>query len=252
MFMSSFRHIFFGHSYTQQTRLSVLAVSSFRCQRSQPILSRLLSPNRPTHTHLHHTLHTNPRLKMAIPNIKLNSGDDMPQVGFGLWKVDGPAAADTVYNAIKAGYRLFDGACGKYPALPLSFCPWFSPLWNRPEAPLETGQDTPVLVGVAPLSPLKRGVGQGVRTSAGQGVYSGTQKPTPLRFTRLRKVLSRLLGGKFALLRLSSQSSPRGQERDRDYEGAQYRLKGQKPGPAFLEYPSIYPAMPHAQISLRQ
>ena len=57
---------------------------------------------------------------MAIPNIKLNSGDDMPQVGFGLWKVDGPVAADTVYNAIKAGYRLFDGACGEYqpPSIP--------------------------------------------------------------------------------------------------------------------------------------
>jgi hypothetical protein len=50
---------------------------------------------------------------VAVPNIKLNSGHDMPQVGFGLWKVDTSIAADTVYNAIKAGYRLFDGACGK-------------------------------------------------------------------------------------------------------------------------------------------
>lgn len=47
------------------------------------------------------------------PVIKLNSGYDMPQVGFGLWKVDNAIAADVVYNAIKAGYRLFDGACGK-------------------------------------------------------------------------------------------------------------------------------------------
>ncbi|KAI0151692.1 NADP-dependent oxidoreductase domain-containing protein [Xylariaceae sp. FL1272] len=45
------------------------------------------------------------------PTIKLNSGHEMPQVGFGLWKVDNAVAADTVYNAIKAGYRLFDGAC---------------------------------------------------------------------------------------------------------------------------------------------
>ncbi|ROT35001.1 NAD(P)H-dependent D-xylose reductase [Sodiomyces alkalinus F11] len=45
-----------------------------------------------------------------IPTIKLNSGYDMPQVGFGLWKVDNAIAADTVYNAIKTGYRLFDGA----------------------------------------------------------------------------------------------------------------------------------------------
>lgn len=35
----------------------------------------------------------------------------MPIVGFGLWKVNNETCADTVYNAIKAGYRLFDGAC---------------------------------------------------------------------------------------------------------------------------------------------
>ncbi|KAK3394433.1 NADP-dependent oxidoreductase domain-containing protein [Podospora didyma] len=45
------------------------------------------------------------------PSIKLNSGYEMPQVGFGLWKVDNAIASDVVYNAIKAGYRLFDGAC---------------------------------------------------------------------------------------------------------------------------------------------
>ncbi|KAF4981241.1 hypothetical protein FZEAL_2929 [Fusarium zealandicum] len=47
----------------------------------------------------------------SVPSIKLNSGYEMPQVGFGLWKVDNATCADTVYNAIKAGYRLFDGAC---------------------------------------------------------------------------------------------------------------------------------------------
>lgn len=41
----------------------------------------------------------------------------MPQVGFGLWKVENAAAADTIYNAIKVGYRLFDGAAGKYKIL---------------------------------------------------------------------------------------------------------------------------------------
>lgn len=46
-----------------------------------------------------------------VPSIKLNSGYEMPQVGFGLWKVDRATCADTVYNAIKAGYRLLDGAC---------------------------------------------------------------------------------------------------------------------------------------------
>lgn len=49
---------------------------------------------------------------MAPPNIKLSNGHEMPQVGFGLWKVDNATCADTVYNAIKVGYRLFDGACG--------------------------------------------------------------------------------------------------------------------------------------------
>jgi hypothetical protein len=54
------------------------------------------------------------------PVIKLSSGHDMPQVGFGLWKVDNAVASDVVYNAIKAGYRLFDGACGKSPLSALS------------------------------------------------------------------------------------------------------------------------------------
>ncbi|KAI0785056.1 Aldo/keto reductase [Abortiporus biennis] len=39
------------------------------------------------------------------------TGQKMPLVGFGLWKVNKDTCADTVYNAIKAGYRLFDGAC---------------------------------------------------------------------------------------------------------------------------------------------
>lgn len=45
-----------------------------------------------------------------MATIKLNSGYDMPQVGFGCWKVDKATCADTIYNAIKVGYRLFDGA----------------------------------------------------------------------------------------------------------------------------------------------
>ncbi|KAK9449617.1 NADP-dependent oxidoreductase domain-containing protein [Limtongia smithiae] len=47
---------------------------------------------------------------ISVPKIRLASGFDMPQVGFGLWKVPRDTAADTVYNAIKLGYRLFDGA----------------------------------------------------------------------------------------------------------------------------------------------
>lgn len=51
---------------------------------------------------------------MTSPTVKLNSGYDMPLCGFGLWKVSNDTCADTVYNAIKAGYRLLDGACGMY------------------------------------------------------------------------------------------------------------------------------------------
>ncbi|KAK7422711.1 NAD(P)H-dependent D-xylose reductase (XR) [Neonectria punicea] len=47
---------------------------------------------------------------MAPSTVKLASGHEMPLVGFGLWKVPADQAAETVYNAIKAGYRLFDGA----------------------------------------------------------------------------------------------------------------------------------------------
>jgi len=39
------------------------------------------------------------------------TGQKMPLVGFGLWKITKSTCADTVYNAIKTGYRLFDGAC---------------------------------------------------------------------------------------------------------------------------------------------
>ncbi|KAI9047472.1 hypothetical protein LZ554_008191 [Drepanopeziza brunnea f. sp. 'monogermtubi'] len=46
-----------------------------------------------------------------MATVKLNTGAEMPQVGFGLWKVAKATCADTVYNAIKVGYRLFDGAC---------------------------------------------------------------------------------------------------------------------------------------------
>ncbi|EMC98581.1 hypothetical protein BAUCODRAFT_374705 [Baudoinia panamericana UAMH 10762] len=47
----------------------------------------------------------------SAPTIKLNNGKEMPLVGFGLWKVNNDTCAQTVYDAIKTGYRLFDGAC---------------------------------------------------------------------------------------------------------------------------------------------
>lgn len=45
-----------------------------------------------------------------MATLKLNSGYEMPQVGFGCWKVNNDTCADQIYNAIKVGYRLFDGA----------------------------------------------------------------------------------------------------------------------------------------------
>ncbi|KAG8162564.1 hypothetical protein KVR01_008329 [Diaporthe batatas] len=47
---------------------------------------------------------------MSPSTVKLASGHSMPLVGFGLWKVPAETAADIVYNAIKIGYRQFDGA----------------------------------------------------------------------------------------------------------------------------------------------
>jgi D-xylose reductase len=40
----------------------------------------------------------------------LNNGLKAPLVGLGLWKLPQASAAEQVYNAIKLGYRLFDGA----------------------------------------------------------------------------------------------------------------------------------------------
>jgi hypothetical protein len=72
------------------------------------------------------------------PLLQLNDGNKMPQVGFGLWKVPNESCADIVYNAIKTGYRLFDGACGTfissfavplYSRLPIALNGWYT----RPE-----------------------------------------------------------------------------------------------------------------------
>ncbi|KAF3767712.1 Aldo/keto reductase [Cryphonectria parasitica EP155] len=43
-------------------------------------------------------------------SITLSSGYEMPLVGYGIWKVPKENAADSVYNAIKLGYRHIDGA----------------------------------------------------------------------------------------------------------------------------------------------
>lgn len=42
--------------------------------------------------------------------VKLNNGLEMPLVGLGCWKIPNEVCASQVYEAIKLGYRLFDGA----------------------------------------------------------------------------------------------------------------------------------------------
>lgn len=41
----------------------------------------------------------------------LNNGLKIPSVGLGCWKIANGECADAIYEAIKVGYRLFDGAC---------------------------------------------------------------------------------------------------------------------------------------------
>jgi D-xylose reductase len=49
---------------------------------------------------------------MVAEFVTLNrTGDKMPLRGFGCWKIDKKDCENTVYQAIKLGYRLFDGAC---------------------------------------------------------------------------------------------------------------------------------------------
>ncbi|MCA9140085.1 MAG: aldo/keto reductase [Planctomycetales bacterium] len=42
---------------------------------------------------------------------KLASGDSIPSVGLGLWKIDRESTAEAVYRAIEIGYRHIDSAC---------------------------------------------------------------------------------------------------------------------------------------------
>ena len=45
-----------------------------------------------------------------IPNLILNDGKLMPQLGFGIWNIPADETADAVASALKVGYRLIDGA----------------------------------------------------------------------------------------------------------------------------------------------
>lgn len=112
-----------GRFHCRASSINTLrAACSSAVPTSRPLASSFLHSSRPcierrTPTLLQRNSFANRNFfaTMAIntPYVTLNDGNKMPQVGFGLWKVDNATCADTVYNAIKAGYRLFDGACGK-------------------------------------------------------------------------------------------------------------------------------------------
>lgn len=50
------------------------------------------------------------RTKHNVPDITLNNGLTMPQLGFGTWTLKGDIAAASVQAAIRSGYRLIDTA----------------------------------------------------------------------------------------------------------------------------------------------
>eukprot|EP00471_Norrisiella_sphaerica_P008290 CAMPEP_0184492302 /NCGR_PEP_ID=MMETSP0113_2-20130426/22835_1 /TAXON_ID=91329 /ORGANISM="Norrisiella sphaerica, Strain BC52" /LENGTH=655 /DNA_ID=CAMNT_0026877025 /DNA_START=77 /DNA_END=2044 /DNA_ORIENTATION=+ len=49
--------------------------------------------------------------KHNTPSAMLTSGDSIPLVGLGMWKIPKEVCPDIVVKAIKAGYRCFDNAC---------------------------------------------------------------------------------------------------------------------------------------------
>lgn len=47
---------------------------------------------------------------MTVPNVKLNNGTSIPQLGFGVWQVPDDGAHDAVAEALRVGYRSIDTA----------------------------------------------------------------------------------------------------------------------------------------------
>lgn len=45
-----------------------------------------------------------------VKTLKLNTGEDIPAIGFGTWQIEPWKTADAVSNALKVGYRLIDTA----------------------------------------------------------------------------------------------------------------------------------------------
>ena len=51
---------------------------------------------------------------MTTPNITLNNGVEMPQLGLGVYQMDDQQVRDSIPLALKAGYRLIDTASRYY------------------------------------------------------------------------------------------------------------------------------------------
>jgi D-xylose reductase len=51
------------------------------------------------------------KVKLEQPSLQLTTGDLMPAIGFGCWKLPKETTAECVFNAIKCGYRMIDEAC---------------------------------------------------------------------------------------------------------------------------------------------
>ena len=47
---------------------------------------------------------------MSLPNVVLNNGIEIPQVGFGVWRVPAAQTREVVLTALEAGYRHVDTA----------------------------------------------------------------------------------------------------------------------------------------------
>ena len=47
---------------------------------------------------------------MTVPTVKLNDGNHIPQLGYGVWQVGNDEAVAAVSEALKAGYRHIDTA----------------------------------------------------------------------------------------------------------------------------------------------
>ena len=47
---------------------------------------------------------------MTVPNVVLNNGIEIPQVGFGVWRVPSAETQRAVATALAAGYRHVDTA----------------------------------------------------------------------------------------------------------------------------------------------